>query len=63
MKNFKNVEFIIYGGLVFGIFFVLYILKFEIKIEKVPTGIPGSAPVEHLIKEARSILLSSLVGF
>ena len=70
MKNFKNVEFIIYDGLVlfyehcfswislwfvtfylykqcistFGIFFVLYVLKFEIKRQKVPTlnGIPGS---------------------
>jgi hypothetical protein len=36
----------------FGLFFVLYILKFEIKIQKVPTlnGIPGSALVrEYLI--------------
>jgi hypothetical protein len=38
VKNFKNVKFIIYDGLV---------LFYEIKIQKVPTlnGIPGSAPI------------------
>jgi hypothetical protein len=33
-------------------FFVLYILKFEIKIQKVPTlnGIPGSAPASRELR-------------
>ena len=47
MINILFVTFCLYEQYIsaFGLFFVLYILKFEIKIQKVPTlnGIPKSA--------------------